>query len=398
MKLGLGCERDPLDEAGLRARGSLKWTEYPDAIGAFIAEMDFGIAPAVRRSLVEAAEAGMTSYLPAAVAARHAMAVSDWLRCRYGWAVPAERVRPVADVIACLELAILRFSAPDSPVIVPTPAYKPFLSVPRELGREVIEAPMSRASGRWLLEADVLERAFEAGGGLLILCNPANPVGTVYRRGELLEISRVVERHGGRVFADEVHAPLIMEPGLEHVPYASVSETAAGHAVTGTSAAKAWNIAGVKCAQFVLSNDADAETWQRHCLRAENGASVLGVVANTAAYSEGEEWLCGITEQLRENRGRLLDLLSDRLPEVRCIAPEGTYMAWLECGGLRLSGRPEEFFLERAGVALTGGAGCGAGWEECVRFNFAMPSAVLERAVDRMASAVAVHRIEAATG
>lgn len=375
------------DEDELRARGSLKWTEFPDAVGAFIAEMDFGIAAPVRQALEAALDGSMTGYLPTPVAERHAEATAQWMRDRYGWDLSADRVHHVADVIACLELALTKFSDPSLPVVVPTPAYMPFLDVPREYGREVIEVPMSVVAGRWVLDPRALAAAL-AGGGLLILCNPANPTGTVYTRAELTEISEIVDRFGARVFADEVHSPLILEPGLVHVPYASVSAVAAGHSVTGTSAAKAWNIAGLKCAQFITSNDVDAEIWRNECTRSGNGASVLGVIANTAAYSSGARWLTEVVEQLRRNRDRSLVLLGELLPEVRCTSPEGTYFIWLDCSSLDLPGGPATFFRQRAGVVMTDGAACGEGFAESARLNCAMPLRVLERALLQMAEAV----------
>ena len=377
-----------LDEAELREHGSLKWTEFPGEVGAFIAEMDFGIAPPVRQALETAVGGAMTSYLPSPVAARHAEATAAWMRERYGWEVRPDRVHHVADVVACFELAIMHFSRPGAPVIVPTPAYMPFLYVPPELGREVIELPMVQSGDRWVIDLDLLDRVLVE-GSLLVLCNPGNPTGSVFTRDELLAISEVVDRRGGRVFADEVHAPIILRPEVQHVPYASVSATAAEHSVTGTSAAKAWNIAGLKCAQFITSNDADEDLWQRACARASNAASVLGVIANTAAYTSGGRWLTQVLEQLRQNRDRLAELAAERLPGVRFAVAEGTYFLWMDFSGLRLPGGPARFFHERAGVALTDGAACGEGFDGWIRFNFAMPAPVLERAVDRMARAIA---------
>lgn len=376
------------DETELRRRGSLKWTEFPGKTGAFIAEMDFGIAPPVRQAIDAALEASLTGYLPSAVARRLAEATVEWMRRSYGWSLRPEQVHHVADVIACLELAITHFSHAAAPVIVPTPAYTPFLALPRELGREVVELPMVVSNGRWVLDLDELERALQNRGGLLILCNPSNPVGTVYTRDELRQISEIVERHGGRVFADEVHSPLILDREAAHVPYASVSDVAAGHSVTGTSAAKAWNVAGLKCAQFIVTNSSDAETWQRSCVRAENGASVLGVIANTAAYSSGARWLDEVLEQLRVNRARALALFATLLPDAHVVAPAGTYFLWLDCADLQLPGGPTVFFRDHADVGCTDGAACGAGFAQSIRFNFAMPPAVLERSIERMAAAV----------
>src|SRR5699024_7435240 len=146
------------------------------------------------------------------------------------------------DVVAAYRAAIRYFSAPGSKVIVPTPAYMPFLTVPPDEGREVIEVPMRRdENGRHCADdLEALERAFDDGGGLLALCNPHNPTGRVFTRGELEAIAALVERKGARVFSDEIWMPLVLG-GRTHTPYASIGESAAGHSVTAVAASKAFN-------------------------------------------------------------------------------------------------------------------------------------------------------------
>jgi cysteine-S-conjugate beta-lyase len=371
----------------LRALGGLKWSLYPEAIGMFVAESDLGTAPAVTEALHAAVGAGTFGYLPPALLAGMSEACAGWSRDRYGWAVPPERVRPLADVLAGLAAAIEHFSRPGSPVILPTPAYMPFLTLPAVLGREVIEVPMARDGDRYGYDLDALDAAFRAGGHLLVLCNPHNPIGRVLEPAEMTAVAEVVDRHGGRVFSDEIHAPLVYE-GHRHVPYASLGEVPAGHAVSATSASKAWNLPGLKCAQLVLSNSADADRWARVGLHAEHGASTLGVVANTAAYTAGAGWLDDVLAYLDGNRRLLAELVGAHLPGVRYTPPEGTYLAWLDCRELDLA-EPGVFFLERAGVALTDGALCGAAGRGFVRLNVATPRRVLERAVEQMGTALA---------
>lgn len=378
---------DELTVAELRRRGGLKWSLFPDAIGAFVAEMDFGTAPAVTEALHAAVDAAAFGYLPPALVQGMAEAYAAWSADRYGWAVPPERVRPVADVLAGLAAAIEHFSRPGSPVILPTPAYMPFLTLPPALGREVIEVPMSRDGDRYVYDLDALDAAFRAGGHLLVLCNPHNPIGRVLEPAEMTAVAEVVERHGGRVYSDEIHAPLVYE-GHRHVPYASLGEVPAGHAVSATSASKAWNLPGLKCAQLVLSNDADADLWARVGPHAEHGASTLGVVANTAAYTGGAGWLDDVLAYLDGNRRLLADLVAEHLPGVRYTPPEGTYLAWLDCRELDLA-EPGAFFLERAGVALTDGLLCGVAGTGFARLNVATPRPVLVQAVEQMGAALA---------
>jgi len=378
---------DGLSEDSLRAAGSLKWTRYGAAIGAFVAEMDFGTAPAVTAALHEAVDRGRLGYLTTEAAADMARACADWQRRRYGWDLPPERITPLADVVAGLQATIERFTPPGSPVVLPTPAYMPFLTVPGALGRELIEVPMVGRDGRMSYDLDGIARAFAAGARLLVHVNPHNPLGRVFTAEEQLALADVVEDAGARVFSDEIHAPLV-HPGAVHRPYASLSPATARHTLTATSASKAWNLPGLKAAQLILSNAEDAAHWERVGALYTHGASTPGVLAGTTAYDAGEAWLDGVLAYLEDNRRVLGELLADRLPGVRWAPPEGTYLAWLDCRELGLPTSAGEFFLERAGVAMVDGPECGAPGAGHVRLNFATPRPLLTAIVDRMADAV----------
>lgn len=378
---------DAITREQLVAAGSAKWTAFPDAIGAFVAEMDFGLAPAVRESLVRAVERGATGYLPPALSAQLAAATTAWYAERYGVTIDPARVHPLPDVLAGAELAIRHFSAPGAPVIVPTPAYMPFLTLPGALGREVIQVPCAVRDGRSELDLGALAAAFAAGGDLVLLCNPWNPIGRVLTRDELLALAAVVEAHGGRVFADEIHAPLVYGE-TRHVPYASVSPAAARHTVTATSASKAFNLPGLKCAQFVLHNDEDQARFEQIGMWAVHGTSTTGVIGNIAAYREGGAWLDEVLLYLDGNQRILRDLLAELLPQVSMLPIQGTYIAWLDARALGLGEPAADFFLREAGVAMTDGAACGDAGTGHLRFVFATPRPILIDAVQRMAEAV----------
>jgi cystathionine beta-lyase len=380
----------------LRRRGSLKWTRgEPGVLGAFVAEMDFGIPPAVEAALGDVIKRADFGYLSDQAAAELRQACADWQWSAYGWQVDPASVWPMADVLKGLEAAITVFSRPGSPVILPTPAYMPFVTLPGLIGREVIQVPMAAApDGRLTLDLDGIDAAFRAGGHLLVLVNPCNPVGRVYAPGELAAVAALVGRHGGRVFADEIHAPLVypsaVPPGSRgHVPYASISPEAASHSVTAVSASKAWNLPGLKCAQLIVTAAADAATWERAWPRYEHDASTPGVRASTAAYSGGGDWLGDVLGYLDGNRRALADLLAEHLPGLGYTPPEGTYLAWLDCRSLGLAPSPADFFLRRAGVQVTDGAACGDAGRGFARLNFATPRPVLAEMTRRMGRAAA---------
>jgi cystathionine beta-lyase len=167
-----------------------------------------------------------------------------------------------------------------------------------------------------------------------------------------------------------------------------VSDAAARHSVTGTSASKAWNIPGLKAAQLITSNDADEQRYRRFGFATAHGASTLGVVASTAAYAHGAEWLRSVTGYLEGNRETLDALVRSELPGARFSAPDATYLGWIDVRELGIHGSPADFFRERAGVALTDGALCGSGAEGFVRLVFAMPRPLLEDALRAMGDAI----------
>lgn len=378
---------DALTETDLRQAGSLKWTAFPDVIGAFVAEMDFGVAPAVKDAVGAALEQGLTGYLPDHLSDALASATASWYADHYGWTVDATQVKHVPDVIAAFEYAIEQYTAPGAAVIVPTPAYMPFLMVPPLHGRRVIEVPSIEQDGRWVIDHDAVTAAFADGGELLVLCNPHNPLGTVATREELVRVSDTVSAAGGRVFADEIHAPIVYAPA-RHIPYASISDAAAAHTLTATSASKAWNLAGLKCAQIILSNDADAALWERDGMWAGHGTSTIGAVSNIAAYASGGAWLDEVVSYLDGNRRLLADLVAEHLPGVRVTMPEGSYIALLDFRSTGLTGDLGAWFRDHAGVAMTDGAACGEAAVGFTRFVFAMPRPLVEEAVLRIARAL----------
>ena len=383
----LTANYDTLTQAQLTGVVGKKWTTFPDCIGAFIAEMDFGTAPAVIRALHETVENGFFGYLPQSLEQSLARSCAAWYRANTGWDVPEDRVHSIPDVLKVLDLTLKLYAPKGGKVIVPTPAYMPFLMVPKRAGREQIEVPMLRVDAGWHYDLDTLDAAFAAGGEVLVLCNPHNPIGKVLDRDELLAISAVVERHGGRVFADEIHAP-ILYPGNRHVPYASISEVAAGHTITAIAASKAWNLAGLKCAQVVLSNEADVAIWNEDGGWTAHGASTLGVIASIAAFDEGQSWLDGVIDYLDGNRRVLAAMTAELLPGVRHVMSEGTYLAWLDFSECGIDGNLADFFRDVAQVAVTDGRMCGEVGEQAIRFNFAMPRPLLEQAVEQMATAL----------
>lgn len=377
----------------LQAVGSDKWTRYEGCIGAFIAEMDFGLAPCVVDAIKEASDHHRLGYIPDPWKKRVATSCADWQK-RYGWKVDPACIRPVPDVLEAFEIFLREIVRPGNSVIVPTPAYMPFLSVPQLYDVDLLEIPMLRKAssevteGEWLFDFDAIERAFAKGCHAFVLCNPHNPIGKVLTREEMLRLSDLAQRYDVRIFSDEIHAPFAYGRN-RHIPFASISSQTAMQAFTSTSASKSFNIPGTKCAQVILTNPNDLELWMERAQWSEHQTATIGAIATTSAYEGGASWFEGAFDYVRRNAALVNEEMGGRFSKVGYIRPEGTYIAWLDFSPLHLDD-PADYFLKKANVALTDGRECGAVGAGCVRMNFAMPHPLLEECFDRMFTALHV--------
>jgi cystathionine beta-lyase len=379
---------DPLNALSLdqlRERTSEKWRTYPaDVLPVFVAEMDVPLAEPVVDAITAAARSGDTGY-PAGD--EYAAALADFARERWGWdGIAVERTTMVPDVmLGILEVLDVICGRADA-VVVNCPVYPPFYDFVRHTGRPIEEAPLA-ADGR--IDLDALDAAFGRAAAhgprpAYLLCSPHNPTGTVHSAAELEAVAALAGRHGVRVVADEIHAPLVL-PGATFVPYLSVP--GAENAFSVMSASKAWNLAGLKAAVAVAGPAATGDL-ARIPWWAKAGPSHVGVLAHIAALRHGGEWLDALLAGLDHNRRLLAELLADHLPDVRYRPGEGTYLAWLDCRPLDLGDDPAAAFLEHGRVALSAGPRFGTGGAGHARFNFGTTPELITLAVHRMEAAL----------
>jgi cystathionine beta-lyase len=379
---------DDLDPQQLHRRHSMKWRAYPpDVLPAWVAEMDFDIAPpiadAVRESLGRGGDFG---YAVDLVAPELSEAFSGFAARRWGWTVDPDRVVLLRDVMRGVELWIEGFTSPREGVVITSPVYYPFLEVTRAVDRELVEVPMLRGTDRWELDLDALDVAFRT-HKLFLLCNPHNPVGRAYTESELRALGELTVRHGVRVVSDEIHAPLVFAPH-RHIPFAALSPEIAARTLTLHSATKAWGLAGVHAAVAVAGNPEDDRWLRSLSYRHRGAASILGIDTAVAAFNDGEPWLDALLEHLVLARDHVGEQLRTRLPAITWFPPESTYLAWLDANALCLKPNPQQAFLQRGRVALNDGATFGRTGEGFVRLNFGTSRDVITEAIDRMAASL----------
>ncbi|GAA2419976.1 aminotransferase class I/II-fold pyridoxal phosphate-dependent enzyme [Streptomyces coeruleofuscus] len=362
----------------------MKWRTYPeDVLPLWVAEMDVPLAEPVVRAVTEALDLGDTGY-PAGTA--YAQALAAFAGKRWNWdGLAVERTAIVPDVMLGVVEMLKLVTGHRDAVVVNPPVYPPFYQFVEHMDRRVLEAPLG-ADGR--IDLGVLEETFRqavAGGGraAFLLCSPHNPTGTVHTAEELSAVAAVAERYGVRVVADEIHAPLVVGD-TDFVPYLSVPGAERGLSLM--SASKAWNLAGLKAALAIAGPGAGADL-ARMPEEVGHGPSHVGIIAHTAALSDGVAWLDALLSGLDANRRLLADLLAEHLPEIRYRPGDATYLAWLDCRALGLGDDPADTFLHRGRVALNSGLPFGTGGAGHVRLNLATSPEVIGEAVRRMAAA-----------
>jgi cystathionine beta-lyase len=381
----------------LRARGTMKWTKYPaDVLPLWVAETDFDTCPAVAEAVHRAVDRQYFGYPVVGARSRNlADALAEFTAARHGWNIDPARVVYVPDVVQGICVAVDNLTPAGSTIVIPMPAYPPFQAVPRATRRPAAYVPMTTDGPAF--DLDALERAFTStdnphGVGSLILCNPFNPLGRAFTADELRAVSELAARHNVRVISDEIHAPLVYSGN--HIPTATVSDTAAGNTVTVTATSKGWNTAGLKCAQIISTADEDAKILGRLSNVVTGEPSTIGIEAATAAYLDGVPWLEEEVAHLAANWEHLRTRLPEVLPGIVLPQQEATFLAWLDVSQVeRLHGAdgtvtaPAERLRTHARVAFNEGADFGPVGAGHIRLNFGTSREILDEALDRIAAA-----------
>ncbi|MBC7591933.1 MAG: aminotransferase class I/II-fold pyridoxal phosphate-dependent enzyme [Salinibacterium sp.] len=379
----IDVKADPIEL--LRQRTSEKWTAYPaDVLPLFVAEMDYPLASVISDALIARIVASDTGY--AGSPGPLAPSFAGYAERTWGWAVEPRWVRTTTDVSVAIVESLRMLIAPGDGVVITPPVYPPFFDLVAEAGAVVVEVPLVDDGSSWSLDLDALELAFAAGARAFLLCNPHNPLGLVHPADSLRAVAALAERYGVAVISDEIHAPLVLE-GTTFTPYLSVSEAASDNGIAVTSASKAWNLAGLKCALMVAGSAQGARVLDAMPVEVGFRTSLLGLHASVAAFDHGQPWLDGALSAIATSRDLLATLVRELLPGVGYRMPAASYLAWLDLRVLGWGDDPSIHALEKARVALNPGPTFGSQGRGFARLNLACGPDVLTEAVTRLSRA-----------
>jgi cystathionine beta-lyase len=382
-----------------RHSDSMKWrtarhpinTQLPeDVLPMWIADMDFRSPEPVIAALRERVDHGLFGDGIEPPELRET--IVDRLRDRYGWQVAPEALVFLPGIIVGVNLTCHAFASPGECVLVQTPGYDSILDAPAHAGLIRKEMQLTIENRRYVIDFDAFEDAITAQTRIFVLCNPHNPVGRVFQRGELERMAEICLRHNLVICSDEVHCDIIYR-GYDHIPIATLSPEIGNRTITLMGPTKAFNLAGLHCGFAIIQNRELRQAFLSYRMGLVREMNVMAYVATLAAYCHGQLWLDEVVSYLEANRDFSLQYVEEHLPGITMIEPEGTYLLWLDCRHAGISHafynvRFHKFLFENARVAVYNGAYFGGGGEGFVRLNFACPRVTLAEGLHRIREAL----------
>lgn len=355
-----------------------------DAISLWVADMDFPSAPCVQKAIAEKAAHGIFGY--SRPDSRYYAALKKWFKERHSYEIQDEWVVNTPGVCFALATAIKAFTVEGESVLVQKPVYYPFFNMIKNLGRKVVNSPLELKNGHYEINfQDFEEKIASENVKMFILCSPHNPGGRVWKKQELSRISEICIEHNVLVVSDEIHSDITFE-GHSHTVYGTLSQAAAENSIICTAPSKSFNLAGLQFSNIIIPNARLRVEFLRELDKTGyDEPSLMGIVAATAAYSQGAEWFEEAKTYIWKNIQFAKNYIEENCPKIKVIVPEGTYLLWLDFSGFGLTDKEiNERILNKAKVWLDSGSIFGKEGEKFQRINCATPRAILKEALERI--------------
>ncbi|MCH5343225.1 MAG: pyridoxal phosphate-dependent aminotransferase [Acetatifactor sp.] len=372
-----------------RDTNSLKWDIAENELPMWVADMDFPTAPEVQAVIQKRASHGVFGY--SVVPDEWYQAYTGWWQRRHDFSIQKEWLVFCTGVIPAISSTVRKLTTPAEKVLIQTPVYNIFFNSILNNGRQVLENGLKYSAGRYEIDFEDLEQKLsDPQTTLMILCNPHNPVGEIWSRETLQRVGELCWKHHVVVLSDEIHCDLT-DPGLNYVPFASVSEKCRENSITCIAPTKAFNLAGLQTAAVMIPNASlRHKVWRALNTDEVAEPNAFAVDAAIAAFTKGEDWLDELRKYIFKNKKRTVEFVKENIPQIRIVPSHATYLLWLDCSGLLGSAREvAQHIRNKTGLYLSEGGQYGSGGESFLRINIACPCSVLEDGLKRLQEGIA---------
>ncbi len=359
-----------------------------DVLSLWVADMDFPTSPAILEALHKKIDHGIFGY--SCLDESFHKALADWMKNEHNFTFDRRELITTPGVVFAIASAIKAFTKEGESVLIQTPVYYPFKNMIEANNRRTVTSSLFEKDGKWQIDFEDFEKKIiENDVKLFILCSPHNPVSRVWTREELSRMAEICLRHKVIVFADEIHNDFVYQPNV-HTVFSTLSSQVAENSIVSMSPSKTFNLAGLQFSTNFIKNPALRAKFKAE--RDKTGydePSLMGIVAARAAYENGKPWLDALKKHLLSNIDFVRTYLKNKLPLVRLIEPEGTFLLWLDFSAYGLEdGELDNIIVNKAKVWLDRGTMFGSEGEFYQRINIATPQALLKEALDRIAGAL----------
>lgn len=362
-----------------------------DILPLWVADMDFQAPQGVIDRLKDAVEHGIFGYSEEPEG--YFEALLSWYSRRFGWEINREWLIRTPGVVFAVSAAVRAFTDIGDSVLIQQPVYYPFKRAIENNGRKAVNCGLVLKDGRYEIDFEAFEKcAAREEVKLFVLCSPHNPIGRVWEEWELRKLGEICLKHQVKIVSDEIHSDFVY-PGHRHHVLASLSDEFAAITMTCTAPSKTFNLAGLQTSNIFISNEEMRSAYQ-HVLEVQDCGELnrMGLLACQAAYETGEEWLEQLLVYLKGNLDYIRSFLAEKLPQIKVIEPEGTYLLWMDFRELNLNETElEELIVKKARLWLDGGTMFGEGGAGFQRVNIACPRSIIAEAMERLYQAIKEH-------
>jgi cystathionine beta-lyase len=359
-----------------------------DVLPLWVADMDFRTPDFVLETIRQRLDHPILGYSVPPVNFKASFV--KWVREHHNWDITEAQTGFVPGIVPALSFAVQCFTDPGDEIIVQPPVYYPFFNVIRNNKRVVVTNPLKEENGQFVMDLADFEAKITDRTRLFILCNPHNPGGKVWSAETLKKVDELCTRHNILVVSDEVHADMVHR-AYTHVPYATVSESAANGSVTFMAPTKVFNMPGIVSSSYIIQ-DTELRNRFAHFLEAAemNTGNLFAYLTTVACYEQGEAWRVAMLDYVMGNIRYIVDYLATHLPQIKPMIPEASFLIWLDCRELGMeTDELHQFFALKAGLGLNKGSVFGEGGDYHLRMNVACPRSILEKAMAQLSTAIA---------
>lgn len=358
-----------------------------DLIPLWVADMDFRTPDFIVEALKKRCEHELFGYTYASET--YYESITNWVHYKHNWKIRKEWISYIPGIVKGIAFALHCFTRPGDKVVIQPPVYHPFRIIPESMGRQVVYNPLKLNGDTYEMDFEQLESVLDESCKVLILCNPHNPGGIVWKKETLIRLAEICARQDLLVISDEIHAEMAY-PQYTHHPFASVSEAAASCSLTFMAPSKTFNIAGIVTSYAVVADEKIRKQFYSFLEAGEFGdGTIFAYTATTAAYTYGAEWLQQMRMYIMENVRFVDEFIKTNLSKIKVYPPQASFLLWLDCRKLNLSQEElTHLFQDKAGLALNDGSIFGPGGEGHMRLNIGCPRSVLDKAMKALKKAI----------